>query len=245
MPSIRVLLPNQEGESHVLKEPRITIGRRPDNMIQILDPSISAYHAELLLVGDHYRLHDLESTNLCFVDGVPVTDFHLHQSCKLSFGTVACEYDATPGALINHGLTPAEIDKDVAFLRQINLDLMQKIDTLQRQIDILSSARLVTGKEHAASESDATALKRLTAERDEARFQNVGLKLEVERLREEIELASRERDLARRDNELKQVERVTPAEGSRNEDKGTTQRIIFPYPQPTPINQPAAVNQEP
>ncbi len=233
MPILRVLLPNQPAISHLLMGGRVTIGRRPDNTVQVMDTSVSAHHAELVQEGEHYRLHDLGSTNLSFVDGEPVTDFHLHQSCKIMFGTVECEYDAAAVDAEAPGLTPREMEKDVAFLRMENFDLQQKINTLQRQIDILSSARLVRGP--AEPLADAEALKRVTAERDEARFQIVGLKIELEKLRGEVDATSRERDHARRAHELLQMSRSLPLERavtdrSAPDDKGTTQRIVFPGP---------------
>src|ERR1700722_4431119 len=96
MPTLRVKLPDQSEATHILTGERITVGRRPDNTIQILDRSVSAHHAELLLVDGHYRLHDLESTNLSFVDGGQFTDFHLHPARKICFGNVECAFDATP-----------------------------------------------------------------------------------------------------------------------------------------------------
>jgi pSer/pThr/pTyr-binding forkhead associated (FHA) protein len=54
MASLRVNLPNQKGEmTHVLAGARITIGRRPDNTIQIIDKSVSGHHAELIAVKGH------------------------------------------------------------------------------------------------------------------------------------------------------------------------------------------------
>ncbi|HEV7402863.1 MAG TPA: FHA domain-containing protein [Chthoniobacteraceae bacterium] len=235
MPILRVLLPNRPAVSHELVGSRLTVGRRPDNTVQIIDASVSAHHAELLQEGEHYRLHDLGSTNLSFVDGQPVTDFHLHHSCKIMFGTVECEYDASPVEAPAPGLTPREMEKDVSFLRTENYDLQQKINALQRQIDILASARLVRG--NADTPTDADALKRVTAERDEARYQNAGLKLELEKLRGEIDTVSRERDHARRAHELLQsknatppIERSSPLPVPAFDDKGTTQRIVFPGP---------------
>lgn len=231
MPNLRVLLPNRPAVTHELVGGRVTVGRRPDNTVQIIDASVSAHHAELLQEGEHYRLHDLGSTNLSFVDGQQVMDFHLHQSCKIMFGTVECEYDPSPIDPAERGLTTKEMEKDVAFLRTENFDLQQKINSLQRQIDILSSARLVRG--NSETPSDAESLKRVTVERDEARYQNAGLKLELEKLRSEIDATSRERDHARRAHELLQMSKSPPQAQSPlpvMDDKGTTQRIVFPGP---------------
>src|SRR5207245_10480473 len=62
------------GITHELVEDLITIGRAPDNMIVIADPSISSHHAQLQLAGDTYRLKDLDSTNGTRVNGVPATE---------------------------------------------------------------------------------------------------------------------------------------------------------------------------
>jgi hypothetical protein len=239
MPILRVLLPNRPAVTHVLAGSRVTVGRRPDNTVQIVDASVSAHHAELLHEAGHYRLHDLGSTNLSFVEGDQVMDFHLHQACKIKFGTVECEYDpvateADPGAL-----TPKEMEKDVAFLRTENLDLQQKINALQRQIDILSSARLVRGSAETPGDA-ADVLKRVTAERDEARYQNAGLKLELEKLRAEIDATSRERDQARSAHAILQMGNGSPQETPLPDDKGTTQRIVFPGPPSEPLRESAA-----
>ena len=92
MPCLRVKLPENLGEMiHVLAGEKITIGRRPENTIQLIDKSVSAHHAELVASNGHYRLHDLGSTNRTTVDGQPVTDYDLRESVSLAFGTVECE----------------------------------------------------------------------------------------------------------------------------------------------------------
>jgi hypothetical protein len=230
MPTLRIMHPDQGEATYVLTGERITIGRRPDNTIQILDRSVSAHHAELLLTNGHYRLHDLQSTNLSFVDGVPVTDYHLHASCKVGIGNVECEFDATPNPVSEEEprLTPAQMEKDMAFLRAENQELINKLDSLQRRIDILSSARLITSKAETASGSGPDEIKKVMAERDELRYQMSGLKLELEKLREELSATIRERDVARQANELLQAEKSNLQDEIKTQDKGATQRIIFP-----------------
>lgn len=231
MPTLRIKLPDESEVTHVLMGERISVGRRPDNTIQILDRSVSAHHAELILVDGHYRLHDLASTNFSFVDGTQVTDFHLHNSCKVRFGNIECEFDATPSAEEPQlKLTPAQMEKDIAFLRAENQDLLNKIDGLQRRIDILSSARLITGRTDSSVMAGPDLAKKVAAERDELRFQISGLRLELEKLREELSVTIRERDAARQANELLQAERATnqtlsDAAKLGDKDKGMTQRI--------------------
>lgn len=229
MPTLCVNHPDQGTAIYVLTGERVTVGRRPDNTIQILDRSVSAHHAEFILVDGHYRLHDLQSTNLTSVDGNPITDFHLHSNCHVAFGNVECNYDDAPNVLEKPEprLTQAQMEKDLAFLRADNQELLNKIDSLQRRIDILSSARLITTTADNKDNSPLE-LKRVTTERDELRFQNSGLKLELEKLREELSATSRERDIARQANELLHAEKVTMENEFKNQDKGTTQRILFP-----------------
>jgi len=49
MPKLSVFL-ERERAVHALTGERITIGRAPDNMIQISHPSVSGRHAQLVLV---------------------------------------------------------------------------------------------------------------------------------------------------------------------------------------------------
>src|SRR5438477_12191642 len=76
------------GAPHDLTDEVITIGRAPDNMIVIDDPSVSGRHAQLRLAGEVYRLKDLESTNGTRVNGVPVTETALRFDDRIRFGAV-------------------------------------------------------------------------------------------------------------------------------------------------------------
>ncbi len=73
------------GAPHDLTDEVITIGRAPDNMIVIDDPSVSGRHAQLRLAGEVYRLKDLESTNGTRVNGIPVTETALRFDDRIRF----------------------------------------------------------------------------------------------------------------------------------------------------------------
>ena len=62
------------GSTYELVGDLITIGRASDNMIVIHDPSVSSHHAQLQLVGETYRLKDLDSTNGMRVNGISTTE---------------------------------------------------------------------------------------------------------------------------------------------------------------------------
>ena len=198
MPFIRFTLPNQpEGEIYGLEGARITIGRDPDNTFQLCETSVSKHHAELILVRGHYRLHDLESTNLTWVDGKPVSDFHLHEPCRIRFGNVEAKFlpvtrpnrDARPEALPP---TQSEID----FLKHDNRDLQNKIAELQRQIEILGAARLMpSGKDH--SSVPAAVHASLVEERDALLRENRALKRDAARFKSDNNALLHERDALR------------------------------------------------
>lgn len=77
--------------AHELTEELITIGRAPENAIQLDDPSVSSRHAQLHQVGEIFHLQDLDSTNGTRVNGEPVTSVALRVGDKIRFGKVeAC-----------------------------------------------------------------------------------------------------------------------------------------------------------
>jgi pSer/pThr/pTyr-binding forkhead associated (FHA) protein len=79
--------------SHELTEALITIGRAPDNLIQLDDPSVSGRHAQLQLVGEDYHLKDLESTNGTRVNGNAITTTMLRAGDRIRFGKVEASFE--------------------------------------------------------------------------------------------------------------------------------------------------------
>ncbi len=93
MAKLSVYLENAR-TSHELTEERITIGRAPDNMIQIDDPSVSGRHAQLLLIDERYQLKDVGSTNGTRVNSETVADVFLRVGDRLRFGKVEARYES-------------------------------------------------------------------------------------------------------------------------------------------------------
>ncbi len=76
---------------HELTEQLVTIGRSPENMIVIDDPSVSGKHAQLQATGDDYHLSDLDSTNGTRVNGEVITSVLLRAADRIRFCKVeAC-----------------------------------------------------------------------------------------------------------------------------------------------------------
>ncbi len=79
--------------AHELAEDVITIGRSPENLIQIEDPSVSGKHARLEMVGEDYHLKDSDSTNGTRVNGQPILSILLRAGDRIRFGKVEASFE--------------------------------------------------------------------------------------------------------------------------------------------------------
>lgn len=177
MPSLRIRIPGHGEATHVVAGERVTIGRRPENTIQILDRSVSAFHAELLAEGDHYRLRDLRSTNRTFLGGAPIAECRLRDRCAIVFGHVECEYDPVSEPIAPE-LSAAEMERELQFLRAENVELRDRNRALEGRVELLSRAQLIGERRDRTTSADALAS-------------------ELEQTREELAVALRARDAAR------------------------------------------------
>jgi pSer/pThr/pTyr-binding forkhead associated (FHA) protein len=80
--------------THELTEELITLGRAPDNMIVLEDPSVSSRHAQLQRSDDIYRIKDLGSTNGTRVNSENVTEVTLRFGDRLRFGKLEARFEA-------------------------------------------------------------------------------------------------------------------------------------------------------
>jgi len=93
MPKLILTTEAQGKVAYEFAERSITIGRAPDNMIVIDDSSVSSRHAQMELVGETYRLKDLESTNGTKVNGVPITETVLRFEDRIRFGAIEARFE--------------------------------------------------------------------------------------------------------------------------------------------------------
>ena len=82
------------GQTFDLTEPRISVGRTPDNRIHIPDNSVSSHHAELILEGTDYTVKDLDSTNGTRINGEKITTGALRRGDLLRLGNVELNYES-------------------------------------------------------------------------------------------------------------------------------------------------------
>ena len=94
MPKLIITTQAQGKTGYEFTEEIVTIGRAPDNMIVIEDPSVSSRHAQFERSGDSYRLKDLESTNGTRVNGLTVTETLLRFDDRIRFGGVESRFES-------------------------------------------------------------------------------------------------------------------------------------------------------
>ena len=190
MASIRIPFPEQDEPSVVaLRGARITIGRLPFNTVQIIDRTVSGFHAELILEEGHYRLHDRGSTNGTFVNGEPATDFHLRDACRISFGTVECEFDpaaATPA----HGET-VPTRGEMNTVRQENAELRGLLAAAREEVAALLETKPVDDPAQAVAREEFT---KVVAEREALKAAQLRDAQEIARLKTDVAVLRRDRD---------------------------------------------------
>ncbi len=140
MPKLLISLPSGDISKEVSGDV-ITIGRTPDNKVQIDHHSVSAHHARLILSNGNYKIKDLDSTNRSCVNGIPVNEAELTGSCFLRFGNIECVYKTENSESASSN------------------ELQSQLNELQRQLDTLIKARDLISQQNQA----------LTKERDQAR----------------------------------------------------------------------------
>jgi pSer/pThr/pTyr-binding forkhead associated (FHA) protein len=76
----------------VLSKERTTIGRKPNNDVQIDNLAISGQHAVLTCILDDTFLEDLNSTNGTYVNGQPIRKHVLHNNDVIELGKYRLKY---------------------------------------------------------------------------------------------------------------------------------------------------------
>lgn len=92
MPKLVVISEEMKDQTFELTGPKITIGRIPDNQIQLENETVSSHHAELIQKGKDYLVRDINSTNGTRVNGQRIAESRLSHGDTVSFGSVELQY---------------------------------------------------------------------------------------------------------------------------------------------------------
>lgn len=86
-PVLDVIEGDFAGESYPMDKERITIGRGPNNDIQLAtDTSVSRHHAQITFENNRYVVVDLESSNGTSVNGIRITRSYLRPNDEVMIG---------------------------------------------------------------------------------------------------------------------------------------------------------------
>lgn len=81
------------GKSYSLDEERVRIGRYPNNDVVLDHPTVSAYHAEIVLRPDgRHELVDRDSRNGTRINGTPVRSAILKDGDQITVGALSLHY---------------------------------------------------------------------------------------------------------------------------------------------------------
>lgn len=121
MAKLKIFLASGKEIIHDLPEETTTIGRLPENALQIDDASVSSSHAEIFAEEDRFFVRDLGSTNGTFINGEKIEKAQLHEGDEVRFGMV----------LTRFGVSEAPVEKQPAE----SPDLTPRESTVSRRPD--------------------------------------------------------------------------------------------------------------
>jgi transcriptional regulator with GAF, ATPase, and Fis domain len=93
MPVLQVIKGYNIGTKYELNN-ITTIGRDISNTIQLLDPSVSRFHALIVHKNQNYTIHDKKSLNGIFVNGSRVKERTLNQNDEIQLGKTSLLFDS-------------------------------------------------------------------------------------------------------------------------------------------------------
>lgn len=96
MPRLTIIGPEGRQDFDLL--PHNTLGRHPNNTVQVLDRIVSKEHAHIDLVDGRYMLRDLGSLNGTYVNGERVGERVLNPGDELTMGSTKIIFDADGAA---------------------------------------------------------------------------------------------------------------------------------------------------
>jgi len=128
----------------------VSVGKSPDNQLQLDDLTVSRYHLELSISGGEIEVRDLESLNGTYVGDVRVTRARVRPGTTLTVGSnklllLAQERDAT--SVIPEPIEAFELPGVVAKSPAMR-KVLQNIDQLAKtRVTVLLQGETGTGKE--------------------------------------------------------------------------------------------------
>src|ERR1700753_1096567 len=106
----RLILQTAEGQQAIDLRPVNSLGRHPNNSIQLLDKIVSKEHCIIVLRADHFVLRDLGSLNGTFINNERVRgEAPLKHGDEIALGATRGRYDDLNASLpVSSGPAPGQ-----------------------------------------------------------------------------------------------------------------------------------------
>jgi pSer/pThr/pTyr-binding forkhead associated (FHA) protein len=128
MSKLVIQTPSMAGRAHELHTDRTTIGRVDDNTFQIVDPSVSSHHCEVLLRGSEVLIRDLNSTNGTFINDARISESPLKPGQTLRLGQIEIKLEAEGAPAAPGAPTPPpkrQVDATMVMPRGVSLSELE------------------------------------------------------------------------------------------------------------------------
>ena len=113
-----IIIYNPDGEKVVQLQNYNTIGRHPNNSIQILDRIVSKQHAIIYKEGDTFIIKDLKSLNGTYINGIKITETTLQNGDGIVLGTTKIRfYKELPESIAKPKVTVFQKEAE-SFIRE-------------------------------------------------------------------------------------------------------------------------------
>ena len=93
--SLALIMGANAGQIHIIREPRVVLGRGTESEIQLQDSEVSRRHAMLEIHGEDAVVSDLGSTNGTYVEGVRIQRANIRSNQEFSLGTTTLMFLVT------------------------------------------------------------------------------------------------------------------------------------------------------
>ena len=108
IPKLTAIAGPAQGVTIALTQPETTLGREPGNDLLLADRLVSRRHARVAATDGACLLHDLESANGTFVNGVPVKERALAHGDLIKIGASLLLFLCEPDAPAGERIAPAQ-----------------------------------------------------------------------------------------------------------------------------------------
>jgi pSer/pThr/pTyr-binding forkhead associated (FHA) protein len=138
MANLYIVNGSQKPRTFDLKADTISIGRAPDNDIQIKDRFVSRKHLKIFRKESNYFIKDLESKNGTFINGKQIpsgVEFEIEEGITIAIGmSVICVDKETSKDILSF-LESIRLSRDVS--KEVEVSVKDRAMTAQRNIELI------------------------------------------------------------------------------------------------------------